>query len=94
LGIGRHHEEFEAIGRGPLNVEDLPVYRDRRGAIGNPTSDCIRTQIRLSTTHVLMLITGFYGDRGVSGVCDMLGKLLQVYCNGDQIVTGIVNYMK
>ena len=39
LGIGRAEELFEGIGRGMLNIEGLPVYRDRIGGIGTPTSD-------------------------------------------------------
>lgn len=31
LGIGRAEEPFEGIGRGTLNIEGLPVYRDRAG---------------------------------------------------------------
>ncbi|MFO7616880.1 MAG: phenylalanine--tRNA ligase beta subunit-related protein [Bacteroidales bacterium] len=82
LGIGWAGEAFEAIGRGPLNVEDLPVYRDRSGAIGNPTSDCMRTRITLSTSTVLMLITGFYGPGGISEVLESLEGLLGRFCQG------------
>lgn len=92
LGIGRYQEEFEAIGRGPLNVESLPVYRDRSGAIGNPTSDCTRTQITLSTKNILMLITGFYGDDGVTGTLEMLKNLLERFCSGNRLIPGIVTH--
>ena len=37
LGVGTTNDEFEAIGRGSLNVEGLPLYRDRVGGIGTPT---------------------------------------------------------
>ena len=39
LGIGKAEEPFEGIGRGVLNIEGLPVYRDSLGGIGTPTSD-------------------------------------------------------
>ena len=34
LGIGKAEEPFEGIGRGVLNIEGLPVYRDSFGGIG------------------------------------------------------------
>lgn len=36
LGIGKTGEPFEGIGRGVLNIEGLPVYRDSFGGIRNP----------------------------------------------------------
>jgi DNA/RNA-binding domain of Phe-tRNA-synthetase-like protein len=90
LGIGLPGEEFIAIGRGPLNVERLPVYRDRTGAIGNPTSDSERTQIDLSTTGVLMLITEFYGPGGADRVLDDLKSLLTEYCECTYCKTGFI----
>jgi len=56
LGIGQEGEEFHAIGRGPLNIARLPLYRDALGGIGTPTSDCERTSLTPATTHLLMLI--------------------------------------
>jgi len=90
LGIGLPEEEFIAIGRGLLNVENLPVYRDQLGAIGNPTSDSARTQINISTTQILMLITGFYGKKGIDPVLDQLKTLLTHYCECTDCKTGII----
>jgi DNA/RNA-binding domain of Phe-tRNA-synthetase-like protein len=89
LGIGKAGEEFVAIGRGALNVANLPVYRDGEGAIGNPTSDCERTRITLNTNAILMLITGFYGPAGIKEVLDQLETLLVRFCQADSISTGI-----
>ena len=33
LGIGRPGEPYEGIGRGTLNIEGLPVYRDAEGGV-------------------------------------------------------------
>jgi DNA/RNA-binding domain of Phe-tRNA-synthetase-like protein len=90
LGIGLPGEEFIAIGRGPLNVANLPVYRDRLGAIGNPTSDSERTMITLSTTQILMLITGFYGEQGIHPAIEELESLLVKFCKCTQLKTGII----
>lgn len=62
LGIGQKDEPYEGIGRGFLNIEGLPVYRDEVGGIGTPTSDHERTKITLDTTHLLVLINGYDGN--------------------------------
>ena len=62
LGIGQKDEPYEGIGRGILNIEGLPVYRDEVGGIGTPTSDHERTKITLDTTHLLVLINGYDGN--------------------------------
>lgn len=56
LGIGREGEEFHAIGRGELNIAGLPLYRDSKGGIGTPTSDCERTKLTPDTRRLLMLV--------------------------------------
>ncbi len=62
LGIGKHQEPYEGIGRGHLNIENLPVFRDDTGAFGTPTSDSSRTLIDDQTQKVLMIIPSFDGD--------------------------------
>ncbi|MCC8119210.1 MAG: hypothetical protein LIP09_10775 [Bacteroidales bacterium] len=62
LGVGREGEEFEAIGRGPLNIAHLPIYRDAIGGIGTPTSDCERTKLSPNTRHLLMLVNVYDPD--------------------------------
>ena len=62
LGVGQKDEPYEGIGRGILNIEGLPVYRDEIGGIGTPTSDHERTKITLDTTHLLVLINGYDGN--------------------------------
>ena len=40
LGIGRVGEPFEGIGRGELNIEGLPVYRDARSEERRVGKEC------------------------------------------------------
>ena len=35
LGVGRAGEPYEGIGRGMINIEGLPVYRDAAGGVGS-----------------------------------------------------------
>ena len=63
LGVGREGEPYEGIGRGPLNIAGLPVYRDALGGVGTPTSDNERTKMTMETTHLVVLVNGYDGDR-------------------------------
>ncbi len=45
FGIGREGEPYTGIGRGELNIEGMPVFRDATGAFGTPTSDSERTSV-------------------------------------------------
>lgn len=65
LGVGQKDEKFEAIGRGYLNIENLPVYRDSVGGIGTPTSDEERTKINSHTSKLLMLLNAYSGNEGL-----------------------------
>lgn len=56
LGVGREGEPYEGIGRGVLNIEGLPVFRDAIGGIGTPTSDNERTKLSLDTRHIFVTV--------------------------------------
>lgn len=83
LGVGRAEEPYEAIGRGIMNIEGLPVYRDSQGGIGTPTSDHERTKIGLETTHLLAIINGYNGKEGLKEASEYLQSLLIKYAGSD-----------
>lgn len=84
LGIGRRGEPYEGIGRGMLNIEGLPVYRDSTGGVGTPTSDNERTKITIGTTHVLILINGYDGNEAdVRANADYICRLLRKYAGSN-----------
>ena len=76
LGVGTAEDEFEAIGRGRLNIEGLPVYRDTVGGIGTPTSDNERTKISDNTSQLMMIINGYSGKAGLQEAVDHTIELL------------------
>ena len=85
LGIGKAGEPYEGIGRGMINVEGLPVYRDADGGVGTPTSDNERTKIDINTTHLLVLINGYDGDEAqVRANADFILDLVRKYCEGER----------
>jgi len=59
FGIGTAADPYEGIGRGRLNIEFLPTFRDEKGAFGTPTSDSERTAVSLNTKRFLMIIIDF-----------------------------------
>ena len=84
LGVGREGEPYEGIGRGPLNIAGLPVYRDNEGGVGTPTSDHERTKMTLDTTHLLVLINGYDGDESrVRQNAEYIQQLVRKYCQSD-----------
>ncbi len=86
LGVGKHDEPYEGIGRGPLNIEGLPVYRDNIGGIGTPTSDNERTKLSLNTTAILAVINGYDGDKAhVLDCAQRFAQLLKTYSSATQI---------
>ena len=86
LGVGRKDEPYEGIGRGILNIEGMPVYRDAEGGVGTPTSDHERTKIELGTTHLLTLINGYDGNRDtVAANAQFIKDLLERHAEGHDI---------
>lgn len=91
LGKGQPGEPYEGIGRGELNIESLPVFRDASGAFGTPTSDSSRTLIDAETQYVLMIIPSFDGDRdGLKGATSMLSEVLKKYVRNSSPKTEII----
>lgn len=92
LGVGAHNEPYEAIGRGELNIEGLPVYRDSIGGIGTPTSDNERTKLSTDTRHLLMTIN-MYGadpDYPADKVIALTKRLLTQYAKASNITTRLI----
>lgn len=79
LGVGESGEKFNAIGRGELNIEGLPVYRDSIGGIGTPTSDEERTKISPDITRLLMLVNIYGEEMPVAAIESLIRDLLKKY---------------
>lgn len=85
LGVGEKGEPFEAIGRGELNIEGLPVYRDNVGGIGTPTSDEERTKIGMDTSKLLMLLNAYSGSEGLDEAIEYAKSVLIQYAHATNI---------
>ena len=91
LGVGEAGEKFEGIGRGFLNIESLPVYRDEIGGIGTPTSDEERTKITSGTTRLLKIINGYSGKEGLQEAANYSVELLKKYAEARHIETKLLS---
>lgn len=77
FGLGRDQEPYEGIGRGLLNIENLPVFRDDEGAFGTSTSDSVRTMVTEETQKFLMVFPAFEKmDDRLNKALEMAEKLL------------------
>ena len=80
FGIGNSDEPYSGIGRGELNIENLPVFRDELGAFGTPTSDSSRTEVMENTRRFLMILIDFDSDPLLDEAMRMAEKHLKNYC--------------
>lgn len=92
LGIGREGELYHGIGRGELNIAGLPVYRDRVGGVGTPTSDEERTKIDMDTTHLLMIINGYSGLEGLEEAGRYAAQLLTEYVSAINLEAELISF--
>lgn len=59
IRLGKETDEYYGIGRGLLNISNIPVYVDEVGPFGSTTSDTERTKIVDDTTKILLMIICF-----------------------------------
>ncbi len=81
MGIGKNAEPYQGLGRGELNIEGMPVFRDNGGAFGTSTSDSERTGVELTIQRFLMLIVTYGGNDGLQEATDMAVALLEQYAS-------------
>ncbi len=86
FGIGRDNEPYSGIGKGELNIENLPVFRDILGAFGTPTSDSQRTEVTDKTSRFLMLLIDFGGNDQLEIARQLAIRLLKEYCHSTNTI--------
>ena len=85
LGAGREGEDFDAIGRGKLNIASMPVYRDKTGGVGTPTSDNERTKLSLNTRRLLMVVNIYGRELDPEIFINEATRLLRTYAAAGEI---------
>lgn len=59
IRLGNENDEYYGIGRGKINVSNIPLYCDKVGPFGSTTSDTERTMITDDTKTILLFIICF-----------------------------------
>lgn len=90
FGIGQEGEPYSGIGRGELNIEFLPVFRDEHGAFGTPTSDSSRTEVTSQTRNFLMVIIDFDNSAALPEAMQLTETYLREYCTAKTILQRII----
>jgi DNA/RNA-binding domain of Phe-tRNA-synthetase-like protein len=88
--IGTKEDEYYGIGRGLLNIENLPVFEDQLGKFGSPTSDSERVKVTDSTTHISMNIISFSGMAELDSQLNLLKEYLIQFAKAKNILTQII----
>lgn len=86
IGLSKAGENiaYIAIGRGLLNIENLPVLFDSAGFFGNPTSDSERTCVTEETRNFVMVFFNFEGSEAVRAWLDESERLLIQYAKAKE----------
>ncbi len=87
---GSEDDDYLAIGRGPFNIANLPVFFDSQGPFGSPTSDSERTKITSETETILMILIAFGPEPDLSDAMKFTQSTLEAYCDGRDIEDWIV----
>lgn len=90
LRRGAAEESYDGIGRGPLNLEGLPLLADLTGPFGCPTSDSERTAITPETRRLLMVLYGFGPDVSVQAPLGRAAELLARFAVASDMETRIL----
>lgn len=80
--IGKKEDEYYGIGRGLLNIENLPVFEDAKGKFGSPTSDSERTKITDQTRKVSLNMIAFNPARKMDFWLEQMKDYLMTYADG------------
>jgi len=83
-------ESYSGIGRGPLNLEGLPVFCDEQGPFGSPTSDSERTMITDGSCDILMILICFGAAEALEATLTQAATLLHDHCAARDFSTDIV----
>jgi DNA/RNA-binding domain of Phe-tRNA-synthetase-like protein len=89
MSVGTAEDIYNGIGRGVLNIEGMPVYRDAAGPIATPTSDEERTKFTEQTVRAQININAFAPEMPVAEAVEWMASLLEKYAQATHVETDI-----
>lgn len=87
--IGKESEEYKGIGKDNINLLNMPIFSDDKGAFGSPTSDSNRTMITDDSENLLMIMISF-SQEDIEGKLVEVIEILKKYVNATEIEYSIV----
>ena len=91
MSVGTADDVYNGIGRGVLNIEGMPVYRDAVGPIATPTSDEERTKFTEQTVNAQININAFAPEMPLEQAVEWMADLLRKYAHATSVETAIYN---
>ncbi|WP_159517311.1 B3/B4 domain-containing protein [Sunxiuqinia indica] len=85
MGIGKADEPYQGLGRGELNIEGMPVFRDSQNAFGTSTSDSVRTGVTDQTKRFLMIIVSYNGQQLLDEATQLAISLLTDFASAKNV---------
>ena len=85
IRLGRSTDYYEGIGRGVINIENIPCYEDNISPFGSTTSDTLRTSVTSSTKKILLFIVCFGSSEKEYGENKAI-ELFTKYCDARNIL--------
>lgn len=83
--LGTEADTYTGIGRGLLNITNIPLYEDDISPFGSVTSDTDRTKITNKTKKILVLIISFSGMKNLIKEQNTATELFVKYCDGVEV---------
>ncbi|AIO18970.1 B3/4 domain protein [Candidatus Izimaplasma bacterium HR1] len=87
IRLGKINDDYYGIGRGKINIENVPLYEDDLGPFGSGTSDTERTMITSKTKRILLFIVSFSGTKDLSGELSYAKELYETHADASKIDT-------
>lgn len=89
MSVGTAEDVYNGIGRGLLNIEGMPVYRDAEGPIATPTSDEERTKFTEQTVKAQININAFAPEMPLEEAVEWTAALLKKYAHATDVETKV-----
>ncbi len=82
IRLGTSSDEYYGIGRGKINIENIPLYEDDISPFGSTTSDTERTMITKTTSKILLFIVSFSGYSDLNSELEYAQELYERFAKG------------
>lgn len=81
---------YDGIGKGSVNIGNLPVLFDELGPFGNPTSDSRRAMVLAGEKKIISVVYSFDGKQELEAWMSEFKRLLSELCGATHIEIQII----